>query len=286
VAAAPRPVVPVLAGPTAVGKSARALAWARATGGEIVSADSRQVYRGLDVGTAKPTPEELAEVPHHFVDELDLHEPFSAGAFARAAETRIRDILARGRPPIVVGGSTLYLHALVYGLADVPPTDPATRQRLTARLHAEGSDVLFAELRGVDPVSAASMDPTKTQRVVRALEVYHDTGHPLSAYHAEVVPPFDTRVILLSRPRAELYARIDHRVDAMLAAGLLDEARALREAGHRPDLNPLRTIGYQEPLAHLRGEVPYDEMVRVLKRNSRRYAKRQITWFRRFLGMQ
>jgi tRNA dimethylallyltransferase len=278
---ADRPVLRVLTGPTAVGKTALAVAWAQANDGEIVSADSRQVYRPLTIGTAKPSAEELDAVQHHFIDELDLDAPFSAGEFARQAEVRIRDILARGRTPLVTGGSTLYLEALLHGIADVPKTSSATRMALTERLEAEGAPALYAELSRIDPASAATMDPTKTQRVVRALEVYYDTGRPLSAYHAEVTPPFEPKVLVLNRPREELYERINRRVESMLAQGLVEENRALLAAGYPPDLNPLRTIGYREPMAYLRGETSYEEMVRLLKQNSRRYAKRQLTWFRR-----
>ncbi len=277
-----RPTVLVLAGPTAVGKTALSLGLARALGAEIVSADSRQVYRELDVGTAKPTAEERAAAPHHFVDELSLGEPFSAGMFARAAEARIREILARRRIPLVVGGSTLYLEALAHGLAEVPETTPETRSRLMDRLAAEGAAALFRELETVDPEAAATMDPTKTQRVVRALEVFRDTGRPLSHYHRSIPPPpFHARVAVLHRPRAALYDRINRRVAAMLDAGLVEENRRLLDAGYPPDLNPLRTIGYREPMAHLRGEMGYEEMVRRIKQNTRRYAKRQLTWFRR-----
>lgn len=276
-----RPIL-ALIGPTAVGKTALSLTLAERLGGEIVSADSRQVYRSLTIGTAKPSPEELARVPHHFIDELDLDEPFSAGRFAEAASARIRDILRRGRVPVVVGGSTLYLEALMHGLADIPETTPATRDVLMARLRDEGGDVLYRELERLDPTSAATMDATKTQRVVRALEVLRDTGRPLSYYHAHrTPPPFAFGPVVLTRPRAELYERINRRVDQMLEAGLLDENRRLLDAGVSPGLNPLRTIGYREPLAYLRGEVGYDEMVRRLKQNTRRYAKRQLTWFRR-----
>lgn len=277
----PHPIY-VLTGPTAVGKTGISLALARRLGAEIISADSRQVYRGLDVGTAKPSPAERAAVPHHFVDELDLGEPFSAGRFAEAATERIRQLHAAGKEALVVGGSTLYVEALAHGLADVPSVDPEVRASLTRRLHEEGPDVLFGELEAADPVSAARLDPTKTQRVVRALEVYVATGRPVSYYQQQAPrAPFPSVVVVLDRPRDELYERINRRVDVMLARGLVDENRGLLEAGISADLNPLRTIGYQEPLAYLRGEVDYDEMVRRLKQNTRRYAKRQLTWFRR-----
>lgn len=282
------PPIPALIGPTAVGKTAVSLDLAERIGGEIVSADSRQVYRQLSIGTAKPSPEELARAPHHFIDELDLTEPFSAGRFAEAASERIAQILARGAVPIVEGGSTLYIEALLHGLADIPPTTAATRARLMHRLETEGADALFRELRDLDPASAATMDATKTQRVVRALEVCEDTGRPLSSYHAQrPAARFRFVPVVLTRPRAVLYDRINRRVDRMLDAGLVEENRRLLET-LRPletlppsGLNPLRTIGYREPMAYLRGEISYDEMVRRLKRNSRRYAKRQLTWFRR-----
>jgi tRNA dimethylallyltransferase len=271
-----------LMGPTAVGKTALSLEMAERLGAEIISADSRQIYRPLTIGTAKPSPEELARVPHHFINELDLDQPFSAGRFVEAANARIPEILARGRVPLVVGGSTLYLEGLLHGLAEVPPTSEETRAHLMERLRTEGSERLFAELQEVDPASARTMDSTKSQRIVRALEVYHDTGRPLSYFHEHRPEPrFRFRPFVLTRPREALYDRINRRVEAMLEAGLLDENRRLLEAGHGPSENPLRTIGYREPLAHLRGEIGFTEMLRRLKQNSRRYAKRQLTWFRR-----
>ncbi len=273
----------ILTGPTAVGKTAVSLDLADRLGAEIISADSRQVYRELTIGTAKPETDELARIPHHFIDELDLGEPFSAGRFAEQAYARIRDILSRGRVPFVVGGSTLYLHALQFGLADVPPVDPEIRRSLENRLAEEGAGALFDELHRLDPASAATLDPTKTSRLVRALEVYYGTGRPLSAYHAEQQPPpFTFDVTVLHRDRAELYARINQRVDLMLNRGLLDEVRGLLERGADPSLYALRTIGYQEPIAFLKGEIDHAEMVRLIKRNSRRYAKRQVTWMRRY----
>lgn len=272
----------ILTGPTAVGKTDLSLRLARHLQAEIISADSRQVYRQLDIGTAKPSIEERAGIPHHFIDELDLDEPFSAGAFEREANARIRAILDRGRVPLVVGGSTLYLHALKHGLADIPPVGDDIRAAIQARLVDEGPEALYRELATVDPASAERMDPTKTQRLVRALEVYHGTGRPLSSFHAvKPTVPFRFRTVVLYRERENLYRRIEHRVDAMLRDGLLDEVGNLLDQGYDPSLNPLQTIGYQEPIAYLRGDLGYDEMVDLLKRNTRRYAKRQMTWFRR-----
>ncbi|MCH7638175.1 MAG: tRNA (adenosine(37)-N6)-dimethylallyltransferase MiaA [Bacteroidetes bacterium] len=273
----------VLAGPTGVGKTALSLTIASRIGAEIVSADSRQVFRGLDIGTAKPSWNELAAVPHHFIDECNLGSLWSAGRFAEEANGRIAHIIQRGAVPLVVGGSTLYLEALVHGLADIPDSDPAIRAELNEQVSTlEGAQNLFEELERIDPEGAETLDPTKTQRLVRALEVYRTTGEPWSSFFAQAEPPpYRYRVVVLTRLREELYARIEARVDAMLDAGLLEENRGLMDAGFKLDTNPLRTIGYQEPFAHLSGEIDYDEMVRLLKRNTRRYAKRQLTWFRR-----
>ncbi|RMH56571.1 MAG: tRNA (adenosine(37)-N6)-dimethylallyltransferase MiaA [Bacteroidetes bacterium] len=272
----------ILAGPTAVGKTELSLQLAEHTSAEIVSADSRQVYRRMDIGTAKPTEVERARVPHHFIDELDLDEPFSAGRFAEAAWERIREIHARGRATLVVGGSTLYLYALQHGLAKIPTVSAGTRATIEERLSREGADALYRELQSVDPEAAATMDPTKTQRLVRALEVFHETGQPISSFQRQAVrPPFAFRTVVLTRDRHVLYERINRRVDLMLEAGLLDEVAGLLEAGFEPSLNPLRTIGYKEPIRYLQGEISREEMVRLIKRNTRRYAKRQLTWFRR-----
>lgn len=272
-----------LTGPTAVGKTDLSLELAEEIGAEILSADSRQVYKRLDIGTAKPTPGERARVPHHFIDELPLEAPFNAGDFARQANTRIREILARGRRPLVVGGSGLYLKALQFGLADIPDVPEYVREEIERRMEAEGADVLYEELQAVDPKAAHTMDATKTQRLARALEVFHATGRPLTYYHEHhPKPPFTFATVVLCRDRKLLYQRINGRVDAMLEAGLLEEVKGLLEDGYAPDLNPLRTIGYREPIRYLQGKISHSEMVRLIKRNTRRYAKRQLTWFRRF----
>jgi tRNA dimethylallyltransferase len=183
-----------------------------------------------------------------------------------------------------VGGATLYLHALQYGLADIPDVDDAVRERLNERLEKEGKEALYDELKEVDPEQADEMDPTKTQRVIRALEVYHGTGNPLSYYYEnQPEPPFEYETVVLNRDRERLYNRINRRVDRMLDEGLLDEVRAVMNIdGVQLDEPPLSTIGYREPIQYLRGEIDEDEMVRLVKRNSRRYAKRQLTWFRRY----
>ena len=272
-----------LVGPTAVGKTALSLSLAEALDAEIISADSRQVYREITIGTAKPSPAEQARVPHHFIDELPLGADFSAGTFAEVANERIRDILDRGHCPIIVGGSTLYIHALQYGLADIPEVDKSVRAQIEQRLEREGAEALYQELQQVDPEQAASMDPTKTHRLIRALEVYHGTGRPLTYYYEnQPEPPFDYQTIVLNRDRQRLYERIEQRVDQMLDRGLLDEVRDIMELDVDLTQPPLKTIGYKEPIRYLNGEISYDEMVRLIKRNSRRYAKRQLTWFRRY----
>jgi tRNA dimethylallyltransferase len=274
-----------IAGPTAVGKTALSLEVAEVLDAEIVSADSRQVYEELTIGTAKPGPEAQQRVSHHFIGERSLHEPFSAGTYADEANERIRDIVDRGRYPLVVGGATLYLHALQYGLADVPDVDDEVRDWLEERLDEEGPEALYEELEEVDPPQAEKADPTKTQRVIRALEVYHGTGKPLTHYHeTQPEPPFSFTTVVLNRDRDELYDRINRRVDRMLDRGLLDEVRAVMEMdGVALDEPPLSTIGYREPIQYLKGQIEdYDEMVRLVKRNTRRYAKRQLTWFRRY----
>lgn len=275
--------IPVLTGPTASGKTAISLEVAERLDAEIISADSRQVYRELTIGTAKPTPDELARIPHHFINELRLEEPFSAGAFAERANLRIREIMDRGRTPLIVGGSTLYLHALQFGLSSVPPIDTEARQYLEKRLDMESAKVLYDELQRVDPAGAATLDATKTSRLIRALEVYHSTGKPLSAFHAEQrPPPFQYEVTVLDIERELLYQRINRRVDIMLNNGLIAEVKSILDAGYNPKLQALHTIGYREPIAFLRGKISRTEMIRLIKRNSRRYAKRQLTWLRRY----
>lgn len=273
----------ILTGPTAVGKTALSLDVADRLQAEIISADSRQIYKELSIGTAKPSADELATAHHHFIDERSLDEPFSAGAFAREAHERIADIQERGKVPLVVGGSTLYLHALQFGIADIPTIDASVRASIEERLQKDGPRSLYRELKIVDPDFAETLDPTKSQRLVRGLEVFHGTGKPLSHYHkAQTPPPYTFETIILHRDRSELYTRINQRVDIMLERGLVEETQSVLASGFSPTLNPLRTIGYQEVIAYLNGSYDYDEMVRLIKRNTRRYAKRQLTWFRRF----
>ncbi|GIV62370.1 MAG: tRNA dimethylallyltransferase [Rhodothermaceae bacterium] len=272
-----------LVGPTAVGKTNLSITIAERLGAEIISCDSRQVYRGLNIGTAKPTLEERRGIPHHFIDELNLEEPFSAGRFAIAARQRIQSILERNRLPIIVGGSTLYVHALMYGLPELPEGNPEIRAKLEQRLYDEGQVALYRELERVDPDFAKTLDPTKTQRLIRGLEVYYLTGRPLSSITTqEDGIPFRYRLYVLQRDRSDLYDRINQRVDEMIDAGLIEEVRSLLIRGYDESINALNTIGYKEVFAYLRGEVTFAQMIYLIKRNTRRYAKRQITWFRRY----
>lgn len=281
-ARAERPLI-VLGGPTGSGKSALAMRVCLELGGEIVSADSVQIYQRLDIGSAKPSAAQRQAVPHHLIDFLPLDAPeYDAGRFAAEARACIAGIRARGGVPVVVGGTGLYLRALLHGLADAPPRDAAIRAALQARAATEGSPALHAELVVVDPRYAAKIHPNDAIRIVRALEVHTLTGKALSAWHEEQPVPDSLAATLmcLDPPRQDLYARIDARVDRMLDAGWIDEVRAILAEGFAPDLKSLSTLGYRHLVAHLRDGVALDETVRLIKRDHRRYAKRQLTWFR------
>ena len=273
----------VLVGPTASGKTGVAMHLARRLGGEIISADSRQIFRYLDIGTAKPTAAQRAEIPHHFVDVLTPDQDYNAGRFGEEGRRVIDEILSCGRTPIVVGGSGLYVRALIDGLFVGPGSDPEFRAIIEERLRTEGLRAVIEELRRVDPGSAARIDPTKPRRIVRALEVFHATGRPLSELHASAPPEITFAPALsgLLRERKDLYARIDLRCGEMIDDGLVREAEELERRGYSSSLNSLNTVGYREAFSFLKGEIDRDGMLRLFRRNSRRYAKRQMTWFRR-----
>ncbi|MES1241288.1 MAG: tRNA (adenosine(37)-N6)-dimethylallyltransferase MiaA [Acidobacteriota bacterium] len=280
------PVAPVIAivGATATGKSALALALAQELDGEIVNADALQVYRGFDIGTAKPGPEERARVPHHLIDILDAAERWSAGEFARRARQAIGEIEERGRTPIVVGGSGLYLRALFEGISPVPPGDPEVRSALRERLAREGLEPLAAELARADPATAERLAPGDTQRVLRALEVVRVSGRPLSSWIAE--QPFGSQRIAVKRlgltlPRVLLYDRIADRVVRMMENGWVEEVARLLARGLDPGLPAFQAIGYRQVVRHLEGEWSLDEAIADTVKATRRFAKRQETWFRR-----
>lgn len=283
------PRVVSIVGATATGKSGLALELAERLGGEIVNADALQVYRGFDIGTAKPAPEEQRRVPHHLLDILDPHEPFSAGEFARRARRAIDEIQGRGRRAILVGGSGLYLRAAVEGISPIPPVDRRWRERLRGRLESEGVEALRAELERLDPVTARRLAPADSQRLLRALEVAHGTGRPLSSWIADQPAgsgDLEAAWIGLTLPRALLYDRIALRVERMLAAGWVEEVRRLLAAGLSPSLPAFQAIGYRELAAHVTSEVSLEDASQRIIRATRRYAKRQMTWFRRQPGVE
>ncbi|MGE4367711.1 tRNA (adenosine(37)-N6)-dimethylallyltransferase MiaA [Thermomonas sp.] len=285
-----RPPAVALMGPTASGKSAYAIALARRLDGEIVSVDSALVYRGLEIGAAKPTSEERARVPHHLIDVCDPWQPFSAAEFAQQARAAIDGILARGRLPVLAGGTGLYFRALLDGLSEMPEADPGVRAALAAEAAERGWAALHAELARVDPAAAARIHATDAQRIQRALEVYRLSGRPISdwQHNARTArPPLRVLKLVLAPPqRALLHARIEARFDAMLAAGFLDEVRRLRAlpalAAH-PDpleLPALRAVGYRQAWEHLDGaSSPAEFRVRAIAA-TRQLAKRQTTWLR------
>lgn len=275
-----QPVIAIV-GPTGIGKTALAVRLAVAFDGEIVSADSRQFYRGMDIGTAKSTLTEQEAARHHLIDIADPDATISLAQFQALARAAIADIHARDRLPLVVGGTGQYLWALLEGW-DVPqvPPDPDLRERLYARAEAEGGDALYAELVAVDPVAAEGIDLRNVRRVIRALEVYHSTGRPFSAARTKSPPPYDTLILGLSLDRARLYPRLDARIDGMIAAGLEDEVRRLVAAGYGFDLPALSALGYGEFAPVLQGEATAAEAVAAIKRHTRRFVRAQAAWFR------
>ena len=284
-----RPRIVCLVGPTASGKSALALEVAERLGAEIVSADSRQLYRGLDIGTAKPTPAERARVPHHCLDLADADAGFDAARFREAASAAIARVSSRGRPVLVVGGTGLYVRVLLRGLCAAPPQSPALREALVGRMAARGSEAMHRGLAAIDPEAARRISPRDGVRVVRALEVGLATGTPLSTWqarHAFGESPYQALVIGLARPTPELDRRIAARAQAMVAAGFLDEVRRLRARGIGPDAPALRAVGYREMLACMEGRLDEAAALAATVRATRQFAKRQRTWFRREPGIR
>jgi tRNA dimethylallyltransferase len=282
-AATEKPRIIVICGPTAVGKTAAGIALARAVGGEIIGADSMQVYRGLDIGTAKPTAAEQAAVRHHLIDVVDPDEPFDAARYKTLGRQAIADLSGRGRTPIVVGGTGLYIKALLSGLFRADARDAQVRHRLRTEAQALGPGALHARLKRCDPQSASRLHPNDTVRILRALEVFEVTGRPISGLQREhrfADTPFRALKLGLALERQTLYRRIDQRVQAMLEAGLEAEVRSLLEKGYGPELKPMQSIGYSHMAAFIAGVLSREECLRTLKRDTRRFAKRQLTWFR------
>jgi tRNA dimethylallyltransferase len=283
------PALVALAGPTASGKSAAALALAPGLDAEIISVDSALVYRGMDIGTAKPTPEERALVPHHLIDIRDPAQSYSAAEFVADARRLVAEIRARGKRVLLVGGTMLYFKALFEGLAALPPADPDLRADIEAEARTAGWPALHAQLAQVDPATAARLAPNDAQRIQRALEVFRLTGQPLSRFHQASAHPGGLRpdLFLSLEPvdRAWLHERIARRFDAMLAAGFLDEVRRLRERGDLDASMPsMRAVGYRQAWEVLAGEAPTDSLRERGIAATRQLAKRQLTWLRGMPG--
>lgn len=278
-----KPQLLVLIGPTAVGKTKLSIEIAKRYGCEIVSGDSMQVYRGMDIGTAKIKPAEMEGVPHHMIDIHDPDEPFSVAEFQERAGKAIAEIGLRGRLPFVVGGTGLYIESLCYGFGFAEGgADEAFREEQRRFLREHGEEALHGKLRAVDPRTAERLHPRDHRRVIRALEVFHHTGRPLSELLDEQAKesPYRLCIIGLTMDRAILYKRIEERIETMLAEGLVDEVRGLLDRGVPRDAVSMQGLGYKEIAAYLFGELPYEEAVELLKRNTRRFAKRQLSWFR------
>lgn len=274
----------VLAGPTGVGKTELSLGLAERFGAEVVSMDSMQVYKYMDIGTAKPSPSERARVPHHLIDYVEPDEVYHAGRFVRDARRAIADIAARKRLPMLVGGTGLYMKSLLQGVVDLPEIPQQIRNGVASDLSRLGNAALHAELAACDAASAARIHSNDSQRLVRGLEIFRATGIPWSRYLAEQEarqPEFSVLKIGMRRPRSELYARINARVDIMVAQGLVEEVQGLLEMGFGPELGPMQSIGYRHMVNYIEGHWSWEEALRLLARDTRRYAKRQFTWFGR-----
>ncbi len=276
------PPLIAIVGPTAVGKTALSLELAQRLNAEIVSADSRQVYRRMDIGTAKPTRAERATVMHHLIDIVDPDDEFSLAIYVDRARTALEDITARGKVPLLVGGTGQYLAAVLEGwqIPRVPP-QPELRAALEQEVHAYGAMALHARLAQVDPLAAAAIMPENVRRVIRALEVYLITGKPISVQQTRQPPPYRIQTLWLQVPRAELYGRIDARVDAMMASGLLAEVQALLEAGYDWTLPAMSGLGYIQFRPYFAGSTDVASCVQQLKYDTHAFARRQASWFKR-----
>ena len=282
-----RPLV-VFLGPTAVGKSRIATQVAKHLDTDVLAADSRQVYRGMDIGTDKPTAEERQGVPHRLIDLVSPSETFNAGWYRRAATAEIERLYNAGRLPFVVGGTGLYIRTLVRGLCSAPQADPHVRADLKRLRDDQGRDGLYAELMRVDPETATRLHPNDESKIMRAVEVYRLSGRPLSTAQAEHgfhETPFSTLLIGLERRKETLYRRIEERIDWQLTHGMVEETRLLLDQGYGRELGSMKGLGYRQVGAYLTNECDYAEMVRQFKRDTRRFAKRQMTWFRSEAGV-
>jgi len=276
------PLLLAIVGPTASRKTALSILLAEKLRGKIISADSRQIYRYLDIGTAKPTREELQRISHYFINILDPDQYYNAAEYGQQARVKIEELLKQNKQPILAGGSGLYVRAVIDGFFEGPGKNSEIREQFEHEARTHGSEILFERLKKIDPISAAKMDATKMRRVIRALEVYYTTGRPISDLHStqEIKIPFDTIQFGLEWDRKALYQRIEQRVDAMIENGLIEEVRGLLEKGYSRGVNALNTVGYKEVIDFIDGKITKEEMIRLIKQNTRRFAKRQLTWFR------
>lgn len=278
-----RPLV-VLTGPTAVGKTALSIAFAKSIDGEIISADSMQVYRGMDIGSAKIRKEEMDGVPHHLLDILEPDEPFNVMIFQQLAKKAIEEIYDRGHIPILTGGTGFYIQSVLYDIAFTEETDNSVRIRLEREAEEKGAAYLHEKLAAVDPVTAENIHANNIKRVIRALEFYELNGYPLSEHNErerQKKSPYLFRYYVLNEPRELLYERIEKRVDQMLTEGLVAEVEALKERGCTRDMVSMQGLGYKEILDHLAGICTLEEAIDTIKKDTRHFAKRQLTWFRR-----
>jgi tRNA dimethylallyltransferase len=278
----------VIIGPTAVGKTKLSIEMANRYHGEIISGDSMQIYRGMDIGTAKIKPDEMEGVPHHLINIRDPDESFSVAEFQQLVRAKITEIAQKGKLPIIVGGTGLYIQSVIY---DYQFSDAAADEEFRLKLEEKakdiGNDALYQELKELDPESAEQIHPNNVRRVIRALEIYHCTGKTMSEYQKEQTPDllYQTALVGLTMEREMLYNRINERVDIMMEEGLLEEVKGLFEKGLR-DCQSIQAIGYKEIYEYLDGRITLDDAVEILKQNSRRYAKRQLTWFRNKMDVQ
>ena len=279
----------IIQGPTAAGKTDLAVRLAENFAGEIINADSMQIYRGMDIGTAKPDESLLQRVPHHLLGIVEPDQPFSAADFRTKAGTAIQDIHRQGKRVIVVGGTGLYIKALTKGLIDSPEGDETIREELAAIAKESGRDELHRQLKLVDPVTAERLHPNDQVRIIRALEVFRMTGCPISVHrekHAFQNTGFSCLKLGITIDRAELYRRIDNRVDWMIQHGFIEEVQTLLAKGYASHLKPMRSLGYRQICAYLAGEYSLVEAIRLIKRDTRHYAKRQLTWFKKDLEIK
>lgn len=281
-----RPLIAVV-GPTAAGKTTAAIRLARDLAGEVVSADSRYLYRGMDIGTAKPSEEEMAGVPHHLIDVVEPTQDYSLALYQADAYRAIDQILARGRLPILAGGTPLYVNALLEGwrIPAVPP-DPAFREEMARVAESDGPAALHARLAEVDPVAADRIPMTNVRRVIRALEIHRSTGRPMTEIEGKQPPPYDVLSLGLMVPRDELYRRIDRRIEEQIAGGWVEEVQRLLSSGIHPAVPAMSAIGYREIIDSLAGTCSLPETVERIKYHTHRYARHQLTWLRRMPGIR